>query len=91
MKIESSTAIFGGLGIAAIVAAVFFLVREVRGAGQDLSESITKGVLSGVEESVGNIGANVQQSFSDFGSGISQFLESEAVKQRVSDKRRNTL
>lgn len=66
MKIESSTAIFGGLGIAAIAAAAFFLVREVRGAGQDLSESITKGVLSGVGESLSGITADIQGAFSDF-------------------------
>jgi len=57
-----------------IVAAAFLLTREIRGAGQDLSESITKGVISGVgtslQEGLAGIGQGLSTGFGDLAKGF---------------------
>lgn len=62
----------GNLLIAAgIVGAAFLLTREIRGAGQDLSKSITEGVLSGV-------GTSFQQGLTGLGTGLSELFAKQS-------------
>lgn len=62
------------LTIGAIAIGAFFLVREIRGAGQDLSTSITKGVLAGtgqtIQAGVNATGQQIQSGFTGLGKSL---------------------
>lgn len=71
VKVESKTAIFGGLGIAALIAAAFFLVKEVREAGKDLFDALPE-LDIGLRESIADITESIDSAVSGLGDFAAQ-------------------